>query len=239
MIFAADAQYHARLGQKLRDAGFDIELDQKTGAARMTAIPRDVAALFSKRSVVGEQWARIEATPEGLSWDDLIAEQKETRIKRYTRDKVKQRRAAEKDDVADFNSWQSQAKGFGWDVPTSLIGSPTPELTHEQQIRHAYEVALPFLAEQFANRAVLTHWDLQVAAARGLVATGSRDVGADVLAVTKMMRTEGVKQYGEKTPLVWGAEPGKRHVSVTTGLHENRHSAHHQRADECRCAADR
>ena len=58
MIFKADAEYHARLGQKLRDAGFDIELDEKTGASRMTAIPRDVAALFSKRSIAASSGRR-------------------------------------------------------------------------------------------------------------------------------------------------------------------------------------
>jgi conjugative relaxase-like TrwC/TraI family protein len=223
MIFKADVEYHARLGQKLRDAGFDIELDEKTGAARMTAIPRDVAALFSKRSNVGEQWAKIEATREGLSWDDLTAEQKETRIKRYTQDKVKQRGAAEKDDVADLKSWQSQAKDFGWEAPRSLelCGPRLPEQTPEQQQRRAYEVALPYLSEQLEHKSVLTHWDLQVAAGRGLVDTGSRDVSGDILAVTKIMRTEGVQQYGEQTELLWGPEPGKRTVSVTTGLHES------------------
>ena len=34
------------------------------------------------------------------------------------------------------------------------------------------------------------------------------------------MRAEGVSQYGDKTPLVWGQETDKRHISVTTGLHE-------------------
>lgn len=182
-----------------------------------------MAALFSKRSNIGEQWAKIEATREGLSWDDLTPEQKETRVKRYTQDKVKQRGAAEKDDVADFNSWQYQAKDFGWEAPRSLelCGPRLPDLTPEQQQRRAYEIALPYLSEQLEHRSVLTHWDFQVAAGRGLVDTGSRDVSGDILAVTKIMRTEGVQQYGERTELVWGPEPGKRMISVTTGLHES------------------
>jgi hypothetical protein len=57
-IFEADAFYHARLGQKLRDAGFEVELDHKTGAARMPIVPDDVRTLFSKRTNAGEALAR-------------------------------------------------------------------------------------------------------------------------------------------------------------------------------------
>ena len=64
-------------------------------------------------------------------------------------------------------------------------------------------------------------WDTHVAAARGLVDAGSRDVAADVMAITKLMREEGVEQYGEKTALVWGQEVGKRTISVSTALHES------------------
>ena len=41
----------------------------------------------------------------------------------------------------------------------SFAGPPIPELTHEQQIRRAYEIALPVLAQQFERKAVLQHWD--------------------------------------------------------------------------------
>ena len=81
------------------------------------------------------------------------------------------------------------------------------------------------MADQLEHKSVLTHWDLQVAAARGLVDVGSRDVAGDLLAVTKKMRDDGVRQYGEQTSLVWGQEPGKRVVSVTTGLHESQEQA--------------
>ena len=49
-IFEADGVYQALLGQKLRDAGFAVELDPATGAARMPVIPDAVRTLFSKRS---------------------------------------------------------------------------------------------------------------------------------------------------------------------------------------------
>ena len=119
LIFKADAEYHARIGQKLRDAGFDIALDSKTGAARMTAIPEDVCALFSKRSKAGEQWARVMAAREGLQWDDLTKEQQEFRIKRYTQDATRQQAKGAKDDVANFLDWRKQANDIGWEAPKS------------------------------------------------------------------------------------------------------------------------
>ena len=95
---------------------------------------------------------------------------------------------------------RKQAKELGWEAPKTLelCGPPLPELTHEQRISRAYETALPFLADQLEHKSVLTHWDLQVAAARGLVNVGSRDVAGDLLAVTKKMRDDGVWQYGEQ-----------------------------------------
>ena len=120
MIFKADAEYHARLAQKLRDAGFDIALDGRTGAARMTAIPEDVCALFSKRSKAGEQWARLMAAKEGVEWDDLSREQQEQRVKRYTQDVPGQQAKGQKDDIADLKDWRRQAKELGWETPAIL-----------------------------------------------------------------------------------------------------------------------
>ena len=113
MIFKADAEYHARLAQKLRDAGFDIALDERTGAARMTAIPEDVCALFSKRSRAGEQWARLMAAKEGIAWDDLSREQQEQRVKRYTQDVPGQQAKGQKDDIADFEGLAPASQGTG------------------------------------------------------------------------------------------------------------------------------
>jgi hypothetical protein len=220
--FRLDAEFNARLAQKLRDAGFDVAIEGRTGAARMTAIPDNVSELFSKRSRVGEQWARLEAKHECVEWDDLTKQEQERRVVRYTRDKDQQLAKGEKDDVADFASWQKQAKDIGWEAPGSFLqtGPEPSELTHEERIRRAYELAPPELARAFAQDAVLTHWQLQAAAARGLITTGSRDVGSDILAVTRLMCEEGIKQYGERTAIVWGQEPGKRTISVTTALHE-------------------
>ena len=78
---------------------------------------------------------------------------------------------------------------------------------------------MPFLAEKLEHKAVVPHFDLRVAAGRGLVAAGIED-RKDLDAVTAVMREDGVLQYGDKTALVWGIEDGKRYTSVTTSLHE-------------------
>ena len=220
-IFEADAFYHARLGQKLRDAGFEIELDHKTGAARMPIVPEDVRTLFSKRTNAGEALARKMAVDEGLDWDALAPEQRATRTKNATQS-FEQKQKGGKDDVADMADWRRQAKEVaGWEPGSlQLYGPPPPPLTPGQRIRQAYEVALPHLAEKLEQNSVITHWDLRVAALRGLVHTGN-DGLVDVSAVTKLMATEGVIQNGEKTALVWGQEAGKRHQSITTTLHQS------------------
>ena len=219
-IFEADAFYHARLAQKLRDAGFATELDPKTGAVRMPAVPDDVRILFSKRTQAGELIAMKEAADRGEAWDEMSAAQKEARIKRATQS-PDQKIKGDKDPKADFLEWKRQAKEVaGWE-PSSLqlYGPPKPELSVEQRHRVGYDVALPFLADRLEHKAVVTHWDARVAAARGLIEAGIDGVG-DIDAVTRIMRAEGVQQYGETTALVWGVEEGRRYTSVTTALHE-------------------
>ncbi len=79
-------------------------------------------------------------------------------------------------------------------------------------------MALPILAEKLEQQSVLKHYDLHVAALRGLVQTGLDGLD-DMAAVTGLMRTEGVIQNGEKVALVEGQEAGKRYISVTTTMH--------------------
>ncbi len=219
-IFEADAFYHARLAQKLRDAGFATELDHRTGAARMPAVPEDVRVLFSKRSMAGERIARKEAADRGEDWEALSATQKEARIKLATQS-PDQKIKGDKDPQADFADWRRQAKEVaGWEPNTlQLYGPPRPALSVEQRHRVAYDIALPFLAERLEHKAVVPHWDARVAAARGLIEAGIAGI-SDIDAVTRIMRDEGVRQYGEKTGLVWGVEEGKRFTSITTALHE-------------------
>ena len=219
-IFEADAVYQALLGQKLRDAGFAIDLDPETGAARMPVVPDAIRTLFSKRSAAGEALARKVTADRDEDWDSLSLAQQEARLKAATQS-LDQKVKGGKDDVADFADWRRQAAMMGWEAPRTFLayGPSLPEPSEEQRLRRAYDVALPFLAERLEHRAVVKHWDVRVAAARGLVDAGIAAI-ADVGAVTALMRQEGVAQYGERTALVWGTEPGQRYTSVTTALHE-------------------
>jgi conjugative relaxase-like TrwC/TraI family protein len=218
-IFEADALYHARLGTKLREAGFVVELEEKTGSARMSAVPDDVAILFSKRSAAGEVLARQAAETGGEHWDSLTAAQQTSRIEIATQS-WEQLEKGGKDEKADFEGWRRQAKDtLGWEPTTfHLYGPPPPPLAVEDRQRLAYEIGLPWLAERLEHQAVIKHFDTRVAALRGLIQTGT-DGLADVDAITRVMRTEGVVQYGEKTALQWGVEDGARYTSVTTTLH--------------------
>ena len=219
-IFEADAIYQALLGQKLRDVGVAVELDPATGAARMPVIPDDIRTLFSKRSAVGEALARKETTDRDEDWDNLSPAQQDARLKAATQS-LDQKVKGGKDDVADFADWCRQATTMGWEPPRTFLayGPWLPDRSQEERLRRAYDVALPHLAERLEHRAVVKHWDVRVAAARGLVDAGIAGI-ADVGAVTALMRQEGVAQYGERTALVWGTEPGQRYTSVTTALHE-------------------
>lgn len=219
-IFEADGYYQARLATKLREAGFAVRLDERTGAARMGIIPDPVRDLFSKRRMAGEALARKFTSDRGEEWDDLSEEQRGARISSATQSR-EQRIRGGKDDMADFEDWKRQAKDIGWEAPRSLqfVGPTLPELTPEQRHRQAYEVGLPWLAEKLEHRSVVPHWDLRLAALRGLVATGTEGL-TDIKGITTIMRQEGVMQYGEKTAILWGQEAGKRYTSVTTALHE-------------------
>ena len=238
-LFEADGYYHARLAQRLRDAGFDVMLDPTTGAARMPAIPDEIRSHFSKRTNDGEVMARDYAAKQGVDFDALTPEQRigllkasvqpklqpvperadaETRARIEAENKEQRKRA--KDDVANFADWKRQGRDLGWNPASFMAYGPrAPELTPEMRIEMAYQEALPFLDRQFERRATLPHWEVRRAAAQGLVASGIEGA-ADIGAVTRKMREWGVKQYGEMTGLVWGQEDGRKYVTVSTALHE-------------------
>lgn len=144
-IFEADAFYHATLAQSLRDSGFEIVLDQKTGAGRMTAIPDYVRTLFSKRSLKGEALARQFTADRGEVWEELSDAMRQDRVKSATQSH-EQRANGEKDPVADVDAWKGQARkaGWMWPVPLTLYGPPERQLEGEELHRSAYSVALPF-----------------------------------------------------------------------------------------------
>lgn len=219
-IREASLYFEARFATLLNDAGYDAYLDEKTGSARMSSVPDDIRTNFSKRSNTGEQLARIYTASKGEVWDALTEDQRDARIGVATKG-LDQKKNGEKDDVANFEDWQHQAKELGWEPTTFRRQEPAPErLSEEERNQKAYDTALPWLAGRLEQNAVIQHFDLRVAALRGLVATRCDGLD-DIDAVTKIMREKGVTQYGERTALLWGKEEGKRYISVTTSLHES------------------
>ena len=130
-----------------------MELDQKTGAARMPIIPDEVRTLFSKRTNIGELLARKATADRGEDWDALSQDQRETRMKAATQDRDQKIKGG-KDDIANFEDWRRQARETcGWEPTTlQLYGPPLPPLEPEQRIRAAYETALPILAEKLEHK---------------------------------------------------------------------------------------
>ena len=121
-----------------RDAGFDVELHQKTGAARMPIIPDEVRTLFSKRTNIGELLARKATADRGEDWDALSQDQRETRMKAGTQDRDQKIKGG-KDDIANFEDWRGQARETcGWEPTTlQLYGPLLPPLEPQQRIRAA------------------------------------------------------------------------------------------------------
>lgn len=219
-ILEAGSVYQMRLAHYLAEHGFPVELDPKTGATRMPDIPNDVRSLFSKRTAIGELIARKMTNERGENWDALSQDQREARMKSATQS-LDQKVKGGKDDKVDLDDWKRQAKEFcNWEAPEAFVRKVyTVELSPEMKHRLAYETALPMLENTFEHKSVVKHFDLRIAAARGMIAVGGGD-RTDVDAITAHMRKHGVRQYGERTGLVWGVESGKRYVTVTTGLHE-------------------
>jgi hypothetical protein len=70
------AVYHANVAVRTRQLGIDTVLDERTGAARLAAIPHAMRELFSKRTIEAQDAARDCAAERGIDSDAMTAEQK-------------------------------------------------------------------------------------------------------------------------------------------------------------------
>lgn len=219
-ISEANAAYNARLAQNLRDAGYDAALDPVTRTCVIRTVPQEVCEHFSKRSRGIEAAAKATAAERGEDWNELTQDQREARLDLMGQ-KIKWSNKGGKDDVAAFADWRRQAEDIGWKPPLSFVSElQRPELSDEQRHRLAYETALPFLEAAYEQKTTLSQWDVRSAATWGLIHSGYHGV-SDTNAVTQLFREHGIRQDGERTPLIWGQEEGKHYISITTGLHES------------------
>jgi hypothetical protein len=230
------AYYQAHVATNLRRHGVEVVLDERTGAARLAAIPDRVRDAFSKRTRDGTEAAREYASGLGLDWDALSPERKTGLIKGGTQkhklaktegmsdeDREAFERGARKDDKGDFAAWQRQAAAMGWEHQGVLQPDQVrPERSRDERLEHAYQTALRLLEKEWERRARMDGEDLRVVAARALVASGVEEA-ADIGSITRAFATRGVRQAGQDTSLIWGEDVpvrGKARIGVTTALHE-------------------
>jgi hypothetical protein len=211
------ALYQAYLASNLRVQGVQMELDQRTELARISAIPENVVTHFSRRTVNGTDAARAYARSQGLDWDSLDPERKIALLKSG----VQNPREAKSDDLSDLTSWRRTAVSIGYEHRTVLKpDQPIPVAERSNRLEVAYQAAVPLLARQFDRRAVLDGADARVAAARGLIASGVESA-EDVNAITRAFRERGVRRRGEDAALIWGTvkgTQGRDRIAITTTL---------------------
>jgi hypothetical protein len=220
------AVYHANVAARARQLGIETVLDERTGAARLAAIPHAVRELFSKRTIEAQQAARDFAAERGIDWDTITAEQKIALLKAGAAEtrQAKTETAAGLEAKSDFAVWHEQAAASSYRHrsvfrPDQVTPAPGAEQRHEA----AYRAALPLLDGELSRRAVLDGQELREIAARALIVAGiGEHPGDDIDTVIKAFREQGVVQDGQRVALLWGRGVrlrGKERWSVTTALH--------------------
>ena len=222
------ALYQAHVATNLRRHGVDVALDEKTGAARLTAVPGSMRDAMSKRTRDGSEAAREHARDLGLDWDALTPERRIGMLKAGTQrhklaketglsveDRQDFEGAKRKDDLGDFVAWERQAAALGY-VHRSVLrpDAPKPNLTREERLEIAREASLDLVDAALQRNAKLDAREVRVLAARGLVASGIEDA-SDIDAIWKSYRERGVRQDGLQRP----------HVGVNVAEQKVRHAA--------------
>ncbi len=211
------ALYQAYLATNLRAHGVEMELDERTELAKLSAIPDELVAQFSRRTLNGTDAARAFAKAQGLDWDALDPDHKIALLKSG----VQNRKQGKADDISDFEAWQRSASAVGY-IHKSVLKPDAPIQMPEraQRLEQAYQAAVPLLARQFERRAVLDGADARIAAAKGLIVAGVGNA-EDVTAITRAFRERGIERRGQKAALVWGTvqgSQGRDRIAVTTTL---------------------
>ena len=216
------ALYQAHLTVGLRRLGIAVDLDPKTGAARVRAIPEAVRTAFSRRTAQGEAAARAYARRQGLDWDALDARRRIGLLKAGVQGDP---RGGKTDDVADIEAWRRDAEALGWrPAQVSNLDRPIPLLPRAERMEIARAAAVPFLERSFAGEAVLDGSAARIAAARGLVASGVEDAG-EVDEVAAALVAGGVQDADAAAPIIVREVRGPRgetSVRLTTTAHVER-----------------
>jgi hypothetical protein len=143
----AGAMHHfGDLGQRADGPCAHVR-DQRTGAARIAAVPERVARHFSKRSQEAEVSAKRYGEEQGLNWEELSGERKSALMKAGA-EALRQRKDRDHDAPSDFSRWKDEAAEIGYQHRSVLRPDETPpELSPDRRIDLAYRVTANDLAE--------------------------------------------------------------------------------------------
>lgn len=212
------AIYQAYLAKHLRALGIQTELDPRTGAARVVAVPETIRTAFSKRTAGGLISAKAQAGRAGLDWDTLESAHRVALVKGGTQG---DKRAPKRDDLGDWESWRTEAAALGW-RPTGFVDPHHPITSREgnERLVYATDVAASLLDEALTRRAVVDASTIRTMAARSLVQAGVNDA-ADVANVVERLVAGGVLQGGARTTLlpVPGRDGEGAVLRYSTALH--------------------
>ncbi|MGA8761043.1 MAG: relaxase domain-containing protein [Stellaceae bacterium] len=202
------AVYHANIATRARQLGIETVLDERTGAARLAAIPHSVRELFSKRTLEAQDAARDFASEKGIDWDAITADQKIALLKAGAAEtrQAKTETAEGLEQKSDFLVWREQAVVASYQHRSVLRPDEVmPKPVAEQRSESAYRAGLPLLEGELGRRAVLDGQELREIAARALIVAGiSEQPGNDIDAVIKAFGERGVAQDGQQVALMWG-----------------------------------
>ena len=221
-VKVAGAIGHAQLATIARKHGVRVSLGPN-GEARLDDVPEWLRQFHSRRHTEGAEAAKDYAAAQGKDWDGLTGDE---RVKLLLDGVASKRRDKDAGDLGpdkvDRTDWINEAMAAGYRHRSVLRpGEIAPELTPEQRIKVAREASLPLLDKALQDRAVITQSDLREIAARGLIVSGiGPDPEADIQAIVKTYREQGVTLRGERTNLIEmtsHGERGRMEKTITTG----------------------
>ena len=230
-VHEVGAYYQAHLATNLRAFGIEVVLDDRTEAAKLTAIPDAVCEVFSKRTRDGEAAAREYVKAQGLDWDAMHPMELAGVLKGGTRATRRQKETGKRgDDMSDVQAWKVQAAAVGYQHSTVIRHDAKGQLppTEQDRLLRAYKASLPVLERQLSRRATMYASVARTAAARSLIASGVESA-RDIDRVTAAMREHGVRHDGQQVPLMWAevaaegdgasVEERRPRVKITTTRH--------------------
>lgn len=196
------AYFQARLGQYLRNLGFETALDAREQAVTIVGIPQIAVDTFSKGRKSVERNAKAYAASRGEDWESMSAERKYA-ILQAAEFTARLKKTGDADDRA---SWRSQAEAIGW-TPQTLMNPDreVPKVDAGERYEQAYAYAAHHLAEEFRTAAVLDYDKLRIFAARGFIETGIKNAD-DIDRVVDLLKQRGIEIEGRRSDLIIGRE---------------------------------